>query len=122
VEVANAITKEVPNCKVVYNMVPKNFAMSDIYCQLVHNSDDSNPFYDVVPRIGSFEISINGVLLFSKSLSGIWPNYIAIADKARKVAEALAKNQDIAHFQTSGKVGVIKKIAKPEKSAAQPAA
>jgi len=48
--------------------------MADIYCQLIPNDDESMPNYEVVPRIGSFEISINGVLLFSKCLSGCWPN------------------------------------------------
>lgn len=43
-------------------MVPKEFAMSDIYCQLIPNDDDKNPYYEVVPRIGSFEVSFNGVV------------------------------------------------------------
>ena len=43
-------------------MVPKEFAMSDIYCQLIPNDDEKNPYYEVVPRIGSFEVSFNGVV------------------------------------------------------------
>ena len=43
-------------------MVPKEFAMSDIYCQLIPNDDDKNPYYEVIPRIGSFEVSFNGVV------------------------------------------------------------
>lgn len=38
------------------------YAMSDIYCQLIQNFDDSNPYYDVVPRVGAFEVSFNGVV------------------------------------------------------------
>ena len=45
-------------------MVPKEFAMSDIYCQLIPNDDDKNPYYEVIPRIGSFEVSFNGIVSF----------------------------------------------------------
>ena len=50
-------------------MVPKEYAMSDIYCQLIPNDDEKNPYYEVVPRIGSFEVSFNGVvsILFFRS-------------------------------------------------------
>lgn len=51
-----------PSAEVVFNLVPKEHAMSDIYCQLIPNEDDANPYYDVVPRIGAFEVSINGVV------------------------------------------------------------
>ena len=77
--VSAAIQSAVPGANVVFNLVPKEFAMSDIYCQLIPNDDDNQPYYEVVPRIGSFEISINGVLLFSKCLSGCWPNPKGIA-------------------------------------------
>ena len=60
--VANAIKENVPSADVKFNMVPKVHAMSDIYCQLVPNDDDNNPYYEVVPRIGSFEVSCNGVV------------------------------------------------------------
>mmetsp|Transcript_4670 Transcript_4670/g.7938 ORF Transcript_4670/g.7938 Transcript_4670/m.7938 type:complete len:122 (+) Transcript_4670:37-402(+) len=89
VNIAKSIKESVPQAEIVFNMVPKQFAMSDVYCQLVHNSDEQNPYFEIVPRIGSFEISINGVLLFSKSLSGIWPNYQAIGNKCEQVSQAL---------------------------------
>ena len=50
-----------PDCEVVFNLVPKENAMSDIYCQLIPN-DGPSPFYEVVPRIGAFELSFNGVV------------------------------------------------------------
>lgn len=62
------------------------YAMSDIYCQLVQNFDDSNPYYDMVPRVYSFEVSFNGVLIFSKLLSRCWPNCTALGMKAAQVA------------------------------------
>lgn len=43
-------------------MVPKVWAHSDIYCQLIPNEDDNQPYYEVVPRIGTFEVSVNGVV------------------------------------------------------------
>lgn len=57
-----AILKEVGDVKVVKNLVPKVHAMSDIYCQLIPNNDDNDQYYEVVPRIGAFEVSINGVV------------------------------------------------------------
>ena len=60
--VATAIKERYPNCEVVFNMVPKVWAMSDIYCQLIPNEDANNACYEVVPRIGSFEVSLNGVV------------------------------------------------------------
>ena len=60
--VAGAIKEKYPNCEVVFNMVPKVWAMSDIYCQLIPNDDPKNACYEVVPRIGSFEVSLNGIV------------------------------------------------------------
>ena len=51
-----------PNSDVVFNKVPKVHAMSDIYCQLIQNFDDANPYYDVQPRLYTFEVSFNGVV------------------------------------------------------------
>jgi len=62
--VSGAITSVVPDSQVIFNLVPKEHAMADIYCQLIPNDDESMPNYEVVPRIGSFEISINGVVSF----------------------------------------------------------
>lgn len=56
-------------------MVPKEFAMSDIYCQLIPNDDDKNPYYEVVPRIGSFEVSFNGVVSININLNFITLSY-----------------------------------------------
>ncbi len=51
-----------PEATVLFNLVPKVFAMSDIYCQLIPNEDPSMPNYEIVPRIGAFEVSCNGVV------------------------------------------------------------
>lgn len=78
--------------------------MSDIYCQLIQNFDDTNEFYDCVPRLGAFEISFNGVLIFSKCLSGCWPNFASVAHKCAQIAQAFDQGQDISVFQTNGQV------------------
>ena len=38
--VSGAITSEVPDSQVVFNLVPKEHAMADIYCQLIPNDDE----------------------------------------------------------------------------------
>ena len=72
--------------------------MADIYCQLIPNDDPNQPFYEMVPRIGSFEISANGVLIFSKMLSKIWPNPQAVAGKCGRLNEACASGGDLSEF------------------------
>jgi predicted Rdx family selenoprotein len=101
---ATAIKEQVAGAEVIFNLVPKVHAMADIYCQLIPNEDDNILTYEIVPRIGSFEVSVNGVLLFSKMMSGCWPHATALADRAFKVAEAIDKGQDISQFHTSGAV------------------
>lgn len=56
------IKQQVPDSEVIFNMVPKMWAMEEIYCQLIPNSDDNQPNYEIVPRIGAFEVSINGTV------------------------------------------------------------
>lgn len=52
----------VPGAEVIFNLVPKEYAMSDIYCQLIPNDDAADPYYQVMPRMGAMEVSINGVV------------------------------------------------------------
>ena len=49
-------------CDVVINLVPKKYAMSDIYCQLIPNDNESDPYYQVMPRMGAMEVSVNGIV------------------------------------------------------------
>ena len=67
------------------NEVPKAWAMSDIYCQLIPNEADNQMSYAMMPRLGAFEVSYKGVLLYSKILSLMWPHFGAVADKCSKV-------------------------------------
>ena len=65
------------------NKVPKEWYEKEVYCQLIPNEDDNNPYYDILPRIGAFEIStvIDGhdILLYSKMMSSMWPNTSAVS-------------------------------------------
>ena len=79
-------------------MVPKVYAEADTYCQLIPN--DTEEFYEMIPRLGAFEISINGVLLFSKLQSGAWPHNKVFAAKAQAVVQELKNGGDISHFTT----------------------
>ena len=67
---AEVIKAIIPNATCVMNKVPKPWYEKEIYCQLIPNDDDNNPYYDVVPRTGAFEVStvIDNVdiLLYSK--------------------------------------------------------
>lgn len=35
----------------------------------------------MIPRIGSFEVTHNGIVIFSKLLSQMWPNYSSLAKR-----------------------------------------
>jgi len=74
--------------------------MQDIYCQLIPNEDEDVPYYEMMPRIGAFEISHKGVLLYSKMLSQMWPFH---KDTVERVAKCLKESKD------SGSVDVLKK-------------
>ena len=39
--VGATIESSVPDSKVIFNLVPKEHAMADIYCQLIPNDDDN---------------------------------------------------------------------------------
>jgi len=64
--------------------------MSDIYCQLIPNDNEQNPNYDMVPRLGAFEVSYKGVLLYSKILSLMWPDFKSFASKCQRIHEKSA--------------------------------
>jgi hypothetical protein len=33
----------------------------------------------MIPRIGAFEVSYKGIIIYSKMMCGVWPNYDAVA-------------------------------------------
>ena len=72
------------------NKVPKPWAEMDTYCQMVHNADDNNPNYDIVPRMWAFEISTVidniDILFFSKLMAKMWPSASAVAGRIANFA------------------------------------
>lgn len=99
---AQAIMDAVPGASVVLNQCPKEFHESPIYCQLIPNDDDRCPTYQIVPKLYAFEVSVNGVLLFSKLLSKMWPNYALVSSKCAEAAERIRRGQDISDLATQG--------------------
>ena len=41
----------------LFNQVPKTWFNFDIYYSLIHNDDDELDVYEMIPKLGSFEIS-----------------------------------------------------------------
>ena len=77
---------------------------------MIPNDDDDNPYYDILPRLGAFEVStvVNDidVLFYSKQMSIMWPHAGSLA---KRIGEwnAERKNKPLAalkeQFQTSGR-------------------
>jgi hypothetical protein len=69
-------------------------ANHDIYSRLLQNKDDSLPYYHQVPRLGAFEVTYQGMLLFSKLKGGVWPNWDILSEKCEKVVQDAAAGKD----------------------------
>ena len=70
---------------------------------MMHNKDKDNLYYDQVPRLGAFEVSLNGVLLYSKLVSKLWPNTIAVANRCANICNDYEQGIPIEQHKTSGK-------------------
>lgn len=73
------------------NKVPKAWYDKEVYCQLIPNEDDNNPDYDILPRIGAFEISTVvdnvDILIYSKMMSSMWPHIPSVVDRVAAFAK-----------------------------------
>ena len=92
------------------NRVPKPWYEKEIYCQLIPNEDDNNPYYDILPRIGAFEVStvIDNVdiLFYSKMMSTMWPHGPSLATRIKSYAADVGSTAASAlkeKYQTSGR-------------------
>eukprot|EP00349_Pseudokeronopsis_sp_Brazil_P003238 CAMPEP_0202962708 /NCGR_PEP_ID=MMETSP1396-20130829/6790_1 /ASSEMBLY_ACC=CAM_ASM_000872 /TAXON_ID= /ORGANISM="Pseudokeronopsis sp., Strain Brazil" /LENGTH=75 /DNA_ID=CAMNT_0049683457 /DNA_START=249 /DNA_END=476 /DNA_ORIENTATION=+ len=56
----------------------------------------------MIPRIGAFEVSFKGVLVFSKLLSTLWPHFDSVGTKIKKMYEDFRAGKDISVYQTKG--------------------
>ena len=106
--------------------------MHDIYCQLVPNDDDKNLCYDMIPRIGAFEVSYKGIILFSKMMSSVWPHFGAVAkyvDQMFNDMRSMSLVELSKKYTTTGKVAVMPResnvqkqtVAKTNTNASKPA-
>ena len=59
---AAKIKEHIPDALVVINKAPKEWVDFEIYCQLIPNNNESDPYYGIVPRTGAFEVSFKGVV------------------------------------------------------------
>ena len=79
------------------NKVPKPWFEKETYCQLIPNEDDNNPNYDMLPRLGAFEVSTVydnvDILLYSKMMSSMWPHATSLVERVQAFADE-AKNSN----------------------------
>ncbi len=70
----------------------------EIYPDFISNEDENNPNYELIPRAGAFEISINGFIIFSKLKLLFWPNDVHLRDVLRKAAFSAYNKQPIVPY------------------------
>jgi hypothetical protein len=79
--ISESVTTMNPNVHVLRNKIPKSYVNYDLYYNLIPNSDDNANTFDQLPRVGAFEVSYKGKLIFSKLLSCRWPHIRKVAEK-----------------------------------------
>ncbi len=109
-DVSACIKNEIPGANCIMNKVPKAWYEKEVYCQLIPNEDDNNPHYDILPRIGAFEVSTvtnnTDCLLYSKMMSTMWPLAPALAARVKEYVDCSQTMEPAAlreKFQTSGR-------------------
>lgn len=87
--VAEQIRELFPNkpVTVLFNQVPKRWAEHDAYCQLIPDFEEENLVYDMMPRLGTFEVTYKGIIVFSKLLTNIWPSLNNVSKKLGQLFE-----------------------------------
>ena len=72
--------------------MPKDWYEKEIYCQLLPNDDDDSDVYDMIPRIGAFEVSLVvddvDILLYSKMICTLWPNVEVLGQRISQLVDA----------------------------------
>lgn len=90
-----AISQEVgKTTHTLYNEVPKAWADRDTYCQLIPCNEEHRMCYSMIPRVGAFEVSHKGVIIFSKLCLQYWPNVPAVAKRVAAVMKDSAAGVD----------------------------
>lgn len=78
----------------------------DLYCNLGYNSDPNVKVYEQVPRVGAFEVSFKGHLIFSKLYCAQWPSAMIMGEKAEGIYHADMNGEDVSPFTVHGGKGV----------------
>ena len=97
-KIAGAIIERIPNAVVMKNQIPQKYLPYDLYNNLVPNDDESTPYFQQVPRIGAFEVSYKGLLIFSKLKGGYWPNCELVAEKCMLVVQDDSNGMDCSQY------------------------
>jgi hypothetical protein len=130
-EVSEQLNAKIPGVQIFVNCIPKAFVNSDNYQNLIMGSE-TDPTYQMVPRLGAFEVSAylhpkvggSDVLFFSKLMSQCWPSAPLLGKRIEECwEEAVAGNgeglPDIASkYQTNGQVKKFERKAATKGSSA----
>lgn len=96
--VVAAVAARVSSIVILKNCIPSTYVHHDLYYNLIPNTDEEEPFYQQLPRLGAFEVSYQGNLIYSKILSNKWPNINLVADRCANIIDAQKKGEEIAPF------------------------
>ena len=101
--VSGVITEHVPDAVILINQIPKKWADHDQYCQLIPDDDENCDVYQMIPRLGAFEVSTVAkgfcTLIYSKILAGMWPHYKSLGAKVGRYLEAEKKAGNMKEVQ-----------------------
>jgi len=78
----------------LFNEVPKVWADRDTYCQLIPCYDEKRMCYSMIPRVGAFEVSHQGVIIFSKLCLQYWPHVPSVAKRVAALLKDKAAGMD----------------------------
>ena len=53
----------------------------------------------IFPRLGAFEIQVDGILIYSKILSSAWPNYDYIVEKIEQIKKEKENGQNLSEHE-----------------------
>lgn len=76
--------------------MPKKWAEHDAYCQLIPDFEDENQVYEMMPRLGTFEVTYKGIIVFSKLLTNIWPS---LHNVSKKVVQLFENEENLDPYQ-----------------------
>ena len=96
--IAEGVSALNPSVTVLRNQIPKAYVDFDLYYNLIPNESDKSSHFDQLPRVGAFEVSYKGKLIFSKLLSWMWPNIDKVANKCAGMIDAIENGSDPSEY------------------------